>query len=467
MTPSSSVKQTYRVTPADRRSFWFIMIPALVEGILLVMFGMIDTLMLGNTADSAVNIASVSLANTPHQFVLCVLNAFAIGTTTAIAFYTGQNDARRISAAARQSFLFMFIAGTTTAVLGILFASPIVTFSGATGELHDTAVLYFRIIMAGFPLEMLTITATACMRGIGLTRVAMTYNIIASAANVLGNYLLIYGKFGFPEMGAAGAALSTTLSKCISFSIALWYMLRIDSPIRLHFRESFRFTRDGLGRVCSVGVTAALEQVILQGGNVIAVKIIATMETASIAAFNICGSINGLSWKPGGACQVATTTFTGRDLGEGRPDKAKARSLMVYRYSLYFSAFMTLFIILFRVPIASFFSPEKEIVTLAGAAMIFDAVSVVGITTHLTLSGALRSAGDTKYPLIASMISIWTARVMIATLLLRMGALNVMTARLCVAIDQLIRGSIVGARFFLSKKWTPKPPEPKGASAHE
>ena len=456
MTLSPSVKQTYRVTPADRRSFWYIMLPALVEGVLLQLFGMIDTLMLGNTANSAVNIASVSLANVPHQFILCVLNAFAIGTTTAIAFYTGQNDSRRIAASARQSFLMMLLCGTGASVLCIVFAHPLVNFAGATGELHDGAVLYFRIIMAGFPLEMLTIVATACMRGIGVTRIAMTYNIIASAVNVLGNYLLIYGKFGFPEMGVAGAALSTTLSKCISFSIAAWYMLHIDSPIRLHFRESFRFTRDGLGRVCSVGITAALEQVILQGGNMIAVKIVATMETASIAAFNICGTINGLSWKPGGACQVATTTFTGRDLGEGRPDKAKARSLMVYRYSLYFSAFMSLFIILLRIPIASLFSPEKEIVTLAGAAMIFDAVSVVGITTHLTLSGALRSAGDTKYPLIASMISIWTARVVIATLLLHLGVLNVMTARLCVAADQLIRGGIVGARFFLSKKWTPE-----------
>lgn len=431
------------------------MLPALIEGIILVMFGMIDTLMLGNTANSAVNIASVSLANTPHQFIICVLNAFAIGTTTAIAFYTGQNDSRRISAAARQSFLLMLLTGTASAVICIVFASPIVRFAGATGELHDSAVLYFRIIMAGFPMEILAVTATACMRGIGITKVAMIYNIIASAFNVLGNYVLIYGKFGFPEMGVAGAAISTTLSKCISFGIALWYMLGVDSPVRIRLKESFRFTRDGLGRICSVGITAGLEQVILQGGNILAVKLVASMETASIAAFNICGTINGLSWKPGGACQVATTTFTGRDLGEGRPDKAKARTMMVYRYSLIFSAVMTVFIILFRVPIAALFSPEKEIVTRAGAAMIFDAVSVVGITTHLTLAGSLRSAGDSKYPLIASMISIWSCRVMFAFLLTRLGVWDVMTARLCVAMDQLIRGSIVAGRFFLSKKWNP------------
>ena len=457
MTAQPALKKIYTVTPADRRAFWFIMLPALVEGVILQLFGMIDTLMLGNTADSAVNIASVSLANTPHQFILCVLNAFAIGTTTAIAFYTGQNDPRRVAAAARQSMRMILLLSGASTVIALVFAHPIVTFAGAAGELHDGAVLYFRIIMAGFPLEMLTVAATACMRGIGVTRVAMLYNIAASAFNVLGNYVLIYGRFGFPEMGVAGAALSTTLSKCISFAIAAWYMLTRDTPVRIRFGESFRFTRDGIGRVSTVGITTALEQVLLQGGNILAVKIVAQMDTVSIAAFNVCGTINGLSWKPGGACQVATTTFVGRDLGEGRPEKARARALMVYRYSLIFCACMSVFMILFRTPIASLFSPEAEIVRMAGAALIFDAVSAVGVTSHLTLSGALRSAGDSKYPLIASMISIWSARVVLALIFGWCGLLNVMTARLCVAIDQMIRGTIVTLRFFRSDKWGDRP----------
>ena len=90
MTNPVSLPRTYTVTPADKRQFWYIMLPAFIEGIIMQLFGMIDTLMLGNTADSAVNIASVSLANTPHMFMSGILSAFSIGATTAIAFYTGQ-----------------------------------------------------------------------------------------------------------------------------------------------------------------------------------------------------------------------------------------------------------------------------------------------------------------------------------------------------------------------------------------
>ncbi|MBE6559691.1 MAG: MATE family efflux transporter [Ruminococcaceae bacterium] len=452
MTNPVSLPRTYTVTPADKRQFWYIMLPAFIEGIIMQLFGMIDTLMLGNTADSAVNIASVSLANTPHMFMSGILSAFSIGATTAIAFYTGQGRQDKIAATTRQTILTVLLVSLLIAVPAFIFAPQIVAFAGAEGELQPGATLYFRIIIAAYPIEILTVAATACMRGIGVTKIAMIYNITAGAFNVLGNYVLIYGKFGFPEMGVAGAALSTSLSKCISFAIAAWYMLTQDSPVRIRLTESFRFTRDGIGRVANVGITTALEQVLLQGGNVIACKIVAVMDTASIAAFNICSSINGLSWRPGSACQVASTTFTGVDLGEGRPEKARARSLMVFRYGMIFCAVLSVFLLLFRYPVAGLFTPEEEIRRLAGHALFFDAVSIAGITAHVIFSGSLRASGDQKYSLIASMISIWTARVVIAGILAMTGMLTVDTARLCVAIDQTIRGSIMSARFFKSDR---------------
>ena len=86
---------SYTVTSADKRSFWFIMLPALIEGVISQLFGIIDTLMLGNTAESAVNIASVSIANVPHVLLVNTIAAFCIGATTSIAFYTGQGQIGR------------------------------------------------------------------------------------------------------------------------------------------------------------------------------------------------------------------------------------------------------------------------------------------------------------------------------------------------------------------------------------
>ena len=450
----------YRVTPADKRAFWSIMLPALVEGFLLQLFGIVDTLMLGNTAESAVNIASVSIANVPHVLLVNTIAAFCIGATTSIAFYTGQGRSEKVSAVARQTALFVLVISLVITVVALAFASPIVEFAGADDELHERATLYFRLVIAALPIEALLVTATACLRGIGITKIAMLYNVIAGALNVLGNYLLIYGKWGFPEMGVAGAALSTSLSKCVAFAIAAWYILGRESAVRIRFSESFRFTADGIGRVIRVGITTAMEQLLLQGGNVIAVKIIAGLDTPSIAAFNICTTVNGLSWRPGGACQVASTTFTGRDLGEGRPEKARARTLMVYRYALCFCAFMTVFMLVMRYPIARLFTPEEIIWRKAGHALVFDALTIIGVTSHLVFSGSLRASGDQKYPLIASMLSIWTARVFFASLLVRAGILNVDLARMCVGLDQMIRGTIVTTRFFTSNKYKPRQEDP-------
>lgn len=453
---AQNTARTYTPTKADRRLFFIIMLPALVEGVVSQLFGMIDTLMLGNTAASAVNISAVSIANAPFMFAVCLLNSFTIGTTTAVAFFTGQGKREKVSAAARQSSLLMLLLSCAGAAAYYFGAVPIAAFAGAKGELLAPAASYLRIVALGLPFEGLCFSITASLRGVGLTKMPMIYNLTAGAANVVMNYLLIYGKFGFPEMGVAGAAAATSLSKAVACVIAAVYILRGDTPVRIRFGKSFLFTRGVMGRIVSVGATTAAEQAILQGGNVLSTRVVAHMDTTSIAACNVCSSIQGLGWRPGGACQVATTAFTGRDLGEGRPEKARARSMMVLRYALIMCAFTTVATILFRVPIARLFSPVEEVYRAAGRAVVLDALSTVGVTAHLTLSGSLRAAGDQKYPLMASLVSLWVFRLLLSFVFLQCGVLNVMTARLAVALDQMVRGSIVALRFFTTDKWRAK-----------
>ncbi len=453
MNESSAIRAPYRVTRADRFAFFRMMIPALIEGVVTQLFGMVDTQMLGNTAASAVNISAVAVSNAPLNFVVCVLVAFTIGETTAVAWYSGRGERQKVAAVARQSMLAVCAVTVAATAAAILFRGPIVRFAGAREELFAPAETYFTIVALGLPLQMMTASATAAMRGIGVTRIAMFYNLLSGGANVVLNAVLIYGRLGFPALGVAGAAVATTVSKGIAFLIAMSYMFFADSTVRLRFGGSWRFTRDGIGRVASVGLTTAGEQMILQGGNILAVRLVAGMDTASIAAFNICGTIEGIGWRPGGACQVASTTFTGRALGEGRPEKARARTMMVYRWALGITLCTTVFTILFRYPIARLFSPDEIVWRAAGATLIIDALSTFGVTTHQTLAGSLRAADDSRYPLIASLISLWVFRVLALLLFSRLGILTVTTGRLAVAMDQTVRGTIVALRFFTKKEW--------------
>jgi len=446
----------YRLTAENRRIFFGIMLPALAEIIISHLFGMVDTMMLGNTPDSAAAIAAVGMVSAPNNFVVCVFTNFCIGITAAIAFYSGMGEPDKAAAAARQSMVLSAAVGILMTVTMTVGAPLVIDLLGAGEDVREYAIRYFRLIALGYFFQLVTINITACLRGVGITRYPMVYNLIASGANVVMNYLLIYGHFGFPAMGVDGAALATTLSKLIAFVIAVVLICRAKTAVRPDFRLNFfRFWLPGRGqdrevisRILPVGITAAMEQVILQGGAVLTTRIISVLPTVHYAAYLISANVEGLAWSPGQACNAASTTLSGRSLGEGKPDKARAYALYIWFWSLGMAAaVMVLFLTMGR-PIASLYTPEAAAAVLAGRLIMQAAVGMPGIATHLSLAGSLRGAGETRAPLIVSLCSLWICRVLGSWLCLYVLDLGVEAVRLCVSLDQLVRGAIVTGAFF-------------------
>ncbi len=116
-----------------------------------------------------------------------------------------------------------------------------VRFMGAAdAETLAGGTIYLRIQMIGLVPLALTSTFTATLRGVGHTRVAMVYNLIANFVNVIGNYLLIHGHFGFPRLEMAGASLATVIGQLVAFSIALRVVLRGDHYLHLRLKEGFK-----------------------------------------------------------------------------------------------------------------------------------------------------------------------------------------------------------------------------------
>lgn len=189
-----------------------ITLPALFELVLSQLFTMVDTIMLGRSEVSAVAIAAVGLTNNPMNLVRSILIALNVGTTAGVAWAIGAGDRKSAAQISRNALMMNALVGTTAAAIVHTFAGPIVTFMGAGADTFEYAKNYLQIISLGMiPLSM-TFAITAGLRGVGQTRLPMTYNLIANMLNVVGNYVLIYGKFGMPKMGVSGAALSTALS---------------------------------------------------------------------------------------------------------------------------------------------------------------------------------------------------------------------------------------------------------------
>ena len=429
-----------------------IMLPALLELLLSHLFTMVDTIMLGRSEISAVAIAAVGLTNNPTNLVRSILIALNVGTTAGVAWAVGAGDEKSAGQIARNALMLNAIVGAAAAAVVYTFAGPIVTFMGAGADTFEYARQYLQIIAVGMlPLSMI-FAITAGLRGVGQTKLPMKYNLIANMLNVVGNYLLIYGKLGLPKMGVAGAALSTTLSQVLGFFLAIYTAFHADTPVRMRLDRFWRLRVKWIRRILNVGMTSMLEQLIMQIGFIIFARQVSGLGTLVFAAHQIGLSINGLSWMPGQAFGVAATTLTGQSLGAGEKEKATDFVRLIHRMSMISAALIAVLFVAGSQLIASLYTTDPEVIQLSGGVLKLIALGMPGICTQLPIAAGLRGARDTKFPLMASMAGIWIFRVMLAPVFIYTLGWGLTGAWMTIVLDQTTRALVVYARFK-SGRW--------------
>ena len=266
------------------------------------------------------------------------------------------------------------------------------------------------------------------------------------------NYLLIYGKFGFPELRADGAALATAISKFISFIFALAVLLFKNTEINIKLGINKKTDTAVKTRLLPIGATAAGEQIILQVGAVLTAKIIAVLPMAEIASNQIVANLGSFAWATGAACQTASTSLFGRSLGEHNEQKARSYLRLAVKWTLGFAAAEMAVFCLFGNTLAAVFSNDKSLYPIIAVLLMLEALALPFINLHQTVSGALRSAGDSVAPLIASFISLWVFRVGVGYLTVSVLGLGIYAYKACLAVDQFVRCAIV-CIFYLTGHW--------------
>ncbi|MDO4355682.1 MAG: MATE family efflux transporter [Clostridia bacterium] len=439
----------------DMKRILVIMLPAMVELLMSQLFTMVDTIMLGHSNASTVAIAAVGLTNTPFNLFNGMMNALNVGTTAAVAWAIGANDRDSARAIARTAMTMNLIVGAVVTCILYIGAPMIITFMKAEADAYQYAVDYLRVIALGMTPLMLTYGITGALRGVGKTKLPMLYNLFANLLNVFGNYILIYGKLGFPALGVTGAAISTTLSRVIAFLLASGVLFFGRHPIRLTMRGDYRLHRQWLGRITRVGSTAAAEQLIMQIGFMMFALTVSGLGTKIFAAHQIALNVNGLTWMPAQAFGVAATAIVGQCLGAG--DKLKARDFVrvIHRMSMGVAVLIGVLFLLFSQYIAALYTTEVETARLAAVALKWIAVGLPGICTQIPVAAALRGAGDTRFPLIASATGIWVFRVLVAPLFVYNFGWGLSGAWVSIALDQTTRAAVVYGRF-LTGKWMEK-----------
>lgn len=433
------------------RTFFNVAWPSALETLLVGLIGSVDTIMVGGLGEGA--IAAVGITNQPKFILLAMIFSLNVGITAVVARRKGAGDIAGANHTLRIGILLSGIISFFMALIGFIFASPILTFAGAEASYLLDAIIYFRILMVSIFFSALNLTINAAWRGSGNTKIAMRTNIVSNLVNIVFNFLLINGIGFFPRLGVAGAAIATSLGAIVACAMSFVSLFQEDKFLSLRMKSSWKINKNILAPISKVSSSAFVEQVFMRIGFFAYAIIVAKLGTTSYATHLICMNILNLSFSFGDGFAIAASSLVGQSLGAKRPDMAIIYGKTGQRISFIISSLLFVFFIFSREMLVSLFSDEPTIIALGAGIMIIIAFTTHAQTSQVVISGCLRGAGDTVFVATTSFISVAIIRPILTYLLCFPLGLGLYGAWFALTVDQLIR-LILNFIRFSSGKWT-------------
>lgn len=425
--------------------------PSFAELMLTQLASMVDLMMVGRLGPWA--ISSVGLSTQPKFLLMTMFMSLNVGATAMVARYKGAGERSQANVILRQALLLTFIISVAASAVGYIFSEEMVRFMGAKAP-EDLAggTIYLQIQMAGFIFMALTSTITACLRGIGNSRTAMIYNLTANVVNVIFNYLLIEGHFGFPRMEVAGASLATVIGQLVAFVLAVMAITNGGNYLHLTRKDSYKPDKHALINIFNIGIPAMVEQFFMRIGIIIYTRTVADLGTVAYATHQVCMNIHSLSFMNGQAFAVSATSLTGQSLGKKRPDMAQAYTRRTRRVGSLIAVCIGIAFALFGRQIVSLYSDDAQIIAQGASILLFVAVMQPIQSSQFILAGALRGAGDTRATAVIMFVTTLVVRPVLAIVTVNLLNWGLSGAWIALVADQALRSFLVLIRYN-SGKW--------------
>ncbi len=435
--------------PSVRRQIWVLAWPVLLNALLFNLVAIIDTVMVGRLGAQAV--AAVGLGGHVFSVVMVLLFAIAAGTVALVARSVGANDKETAQQVLKQSTFLAVIFSVVTMVPGIYFARDILALFRLGPEVTEAGTPYIQIIMAATIFLSVGIIFAAGLQGAGDTRTPLYISIVINVLNVGANYVLIFGKLGFPRLEVTGAAIGTAGSLCVGMIIFVFLFMSKKLILSMQLFP-LNIDWDLIKRILRIGLPVALSQLLLQIGFLIYLRIMALFGTEPVAAYIIGVRILTLAFIPGMGFAAAAATLVGQNLGAGSPEKAKKSAWEACRLATFVMSAIGIVFFLAARPIGYLFIQDEEVVVLVAIFVRILAAAQPMMAIDFTLGGALRGAGDTKWPLYAISIGFYLFRLPLAYFFAGVISLPILWAWMTLLVDYAVRNIIIFSRFR-SEKW--------------
>lgn len=431
---------------SDAKTIMALAIPAIIENVLQVFVGVVDTYFIGKIGTEA--IAGVGITNLIMNIYIAFFLALGVGTTAIISRNIGADDIESANNTVKQSIILALVIGIFIGIINAVFSKEILLVLGTEEKVFQYALPYFYSVAVPSVFLCIMMILSSSLRGAGDTKTPMQIAIVMNMINIVLDYILMFGIFNFKGLGILGAGVATTVSRVAGVILLFMKINRNKVKIHVNLFNKWHIDRVILKSITKIGLPAALEKLFMRFGQLIYSGMIIRIGTEAYAAHNIAGTIETFSYLPGMGFGVAAATLVGQNLGAGKKEVAQKAGLMSYFLAAIFMVLAGIFFYIFAPILASLFSKDPMVIDLVVKVLRIIALIQPFSSATTVITSALQGAGDTKFPMYSTLIGIWGLRVLgvyVLGLKLHMGLVGVWVA---VSIDIGIRGIILMIRFL-------------------
>lgn len=383
--------------------------PAVLEMALYMLIGVADVAFVGHLG--ATHLAAVSLGAEVFFGIVLTLTSLGVGATVLAAQYTGAQNREEVDRLAAQVLILAFSLGILTAVAGWLLSPVIVSFFAVEEAVAVIAVQYLRATFAAAPMALCLYMGNGIFRGNGHTWVPMLIALMINICNILGSYTLVFGKFGFPQLGGLGAGLAASLAHILGFSLMLAALISGRWGVRLNVRELVRARRRVITQIIRLGIPAGMEELFRNASLVASSLIIVHLGTQAFASHQIALTVESLSYMPGYGMAIAATAIVGQSLGARKPGMARRGAYKSFQFAVLIMGLAALVFYFLPEILAGLFTNDKSLAATAGFLIRIAAFEQIAIAAEMVFAGALRGTGDTKSPMLVAFVGTWFFRI--------------------------------------------------------
>ena len=431
-----------------RRARWMLLIPLIIEQMLNSLMGMVDTLMVSRVGAEA--ISAVSLVDSINNLVLQVFAAMAAGAAIICSQYLGRKDEKGCNDAAKQIVLTVVVISSVIMIIGVGFRKPLLhlIFGSVEEAVMTNAQIYFLITALSYPFIALFQAGAAFYRACGNSKFTMKTALIANVANIVGNTLFIF----VLQMGAAGAAVSTLISRALCAFVVFYALRKPGYAIQLKNYFSIRPDLNLIVKILAIGVPSGIENGMFQFGKLAIQSTVSSLGTAAIAAQAmtiIFENVNGMAAVGIG---IGLMTVVGQSIGAGRQEEAKYFIVKLAGYAEVAMIISCILVYIAARPVTVLAGMSEESTALCMQMIL--AITIVKPllwVPSFTPPNGLRAAGDVRFSMITATLTMWLCRVALSIFLMRVVKTGPIGVWYGMFADWGVRGVIFTIRFVRGK----------------